>query len=270
MRPTSVARTAAVLLVAALAAPCAAHETWLAPSAWAVKPGAVVRLSLTSGMSFPKLESPIRPERVAASGVRLAGETRAAGPWNAGATALETTAALKRSGVACLWVTLHPRGIDLSEAQVEEYFAEIGADSALRARWSATPRPRAWHETYTKHAKSFVGVGGGGADTSWRIPVGLTVELVPLFAPDRVRVGDEVAVRLLSDGRPESGAVIGLMQGRDGRTFATTDEAGLARFRVPLAGPALFFTVRLRPAPKGSAWVSDFSTLTVDVARAGP
>lgn len=259
-----------VLCVAALTGPARAHETWLAPAAHAVEPGTTLTLSLTSGMSFPKLESPIRPERVATSGVRLHGTLHALGPWRAQSTALATSTRLARTGIATAWVALHPKDIDLSDAKVEEYFAEIGADSALRARWAGMRGRHAWHETYTKHAKTFVAVGDAAADTSWREPVGLAVELVPLFAPDRVRAGDEVAVQLLKEGHAEAGAVVVLMQAHGDRAFATTDDAGVARLRAKLAGPALFATVLLRPTPAGTAWTSDFSTLTVDVARGTP
>jgi len=70
--------------------------------------------------------------------------------------------------------------LSLTPAQVEEYIAEIGASEQVRARWQ---RQQRWRETYAKLAKSYVGFGDTAGDLSWREPVGLELEIVPLDDP---------------------------------------------------------------------------------------
>lgn len=262
-RPTVFA--AALALAALVPDFAAAHETWLTPASFAVTPGARVRVALTSGMGFPKLESPIRPERVQRAGFRLGAAADSLGPWRADSVSLAASHAAPRAGLATAWVELGPRDIALADAQVEEYFAEIGADSTLRAQWAAREGRMPWKEFYTKHAKTFVAVGEATADSSWREPAGMGVELVPRFSPAAVRAGDVVSIVLLRDGRPVPNASVGILQGPAGRAFAHTNADGVASLTVTRPGPALFFTVLLRPA--GEHWESDFSTLTVNARR---
>jgi hypothetical protein len=59
------------LLFGALAGPAPAHETWVLPSKFVATPGEEVRFDVTSGMTFPAPESPIRADRVASAAYSL-------------------------------------------------------------------------------------------------------------------------------------------------------------------------------------------------------
>ncbi|HET9765322.1 MAG TPA: hypothetical protein VFS60_00665, partial [Thermoanaerobaculia bacterium] len=67
------AALAAALWLSLAASPALAHDTWLLPAAAQAKPGTLLALAMTSGMAFPQEESPIHPDRIARSAVRLAG-----------------------------------------------------------------------------------------------------------------------------------------------------------------------------------------------------
>ncbi|MGH8173366.1 MAG: DUF4198 domain-containing protein, partial [Rhodanobacteraceae bacterium] len=121
---------------------------------------------------------------------------------------------------------------------------------------------------YTKHAKTFVRIGDETGDESWKVPAGMRLEFIPLSDPTQLRVGDSLKVSLLRSGIPLPRTSVGLMiEGDAKRTFAVTDDTGVATIAIPRAGSALIYAVDLRPGPRRSSWESDFATLTFATAK---
>jgi uncharacterized GH25 family protein len=258
----------AACVVLALSASASAHETWLQPSTHAAAGGKSVRFDLTSGMDFPKQEFAVERDRVANAAFRSAGSTGTLGASKRGAKALTWNHAFAKPGLATVWVDLKPKGITLTPDKVEEYFAEINASAKVRATWKALPMGTQWNEMYTKHAKTYVRVGDEASDESWKVPAGMSLEIMPLSDPTRVSVGDTLRVSLLRSGFPLPRTSVGLMiEGDAKRTFAATDETGVASFPITRAGAALIYAVDLRPGSRRSSWESDFATLTFEAAK---
>jgi uncharacterized GH25 family protein len=257
----------AVLPALFAAAPALAHETWLMPSAFTAVPGQRVVFDVTSGVAFPESEHAIAPERVARAEVRSAGEATALRDFSSSPRALQAGHAFAGSAVATVSLSLHPKDIELTDEDVAEYFAEIGAGAELRAAWEGLRGQQAWKETYTKHAKTFVTVGQAPADKSWSEPVGQALELVPLTDPRELRRGKDAAFKLLKGGLPLAGASVGLLrEGSLQRVFGTTDAEGRIAFRLDRPGKLLVFAVVLRYAADRQVWESDFSSLTLQAA----
>lgn len=249
-----------------LAATASAHDTWLAATA-RVEPRSLLRMELTSGGAFPDLEAPIQPERLVASACRIGGADVAMGVGPAWQYALRLRAWMASPGVAVCSVALAPRTLDLQPDEVAHYLEEIGAQGTVGQPWAKAPEPRVWRETYTKHAKAIVRVGDT-RDESWREPVGLALELVPLADPTRLRAGDALAVRALKSGRPLAALPLRAVTRGRPPVFVTTDAAGEATIALPTAGPWLLAATELRAsATRAGEWESDFTTLTLDVAR---
>ncbi|MDX2192058.1 MAG: DUF4198 domain-containing protein [Gemmatimonadales bacterium] len=270
MRPRSLTLTAAALAVAVGVA--AAHDTWLVPAAFAVRPGATVVLAMSSGDRFPADGSAIRPERIADATLRLGGATTPITDRVVAGGHLRLRARVATAGVATLAVSLAPRDLDMDSTRVSHYLDEIGAGEAIRAAWAAMPAPRAWRESYAKHVKTFVAVGAA-RDSSWREPVGQALELVPLAHPLALRAGDTLRVRLLRGGTPLAGAAVGAArEGARHATLVPTGPDGVAALPLPRAGRWLLRATDLRlPAGPDARWTSDFTTLVIAVrAKAAP
>ncbi|MGH8172114.1 MAG: hypothetical protein ACREPX_03135, partial [Rhodanobacteraceae bacterium] len=91
-------------LALCVSASAGAHETWLQPSTYAAATGKSVRFDLTSGMDFPKLESPIERDRVANASFRSGGSTDALPKPKRGANTLTWNHAFAKPGLATVWV----------------------------------------------------------------------------------------------------------------------------------------------------------------------
>lgn len=244
-----------------------AHDTWLIPQRFAVMPSATVQLDLTSGMAFPNLETSIKPERIDRAQCRLAEAHFAISDFSPAPKSLCFQAVLSKAGIATCWVELKPRALELTPKQVQEYLAEIGAPAAVRQEWAAAPLPKHWRELYTKHAKTFIQVGGALADRSWAKPVGMTLEIVPESDPTQLGSRRNFAVRVLENGSALANFPVGVVREGGGKgQIRKTDNEGRVRFRLKMAGRWLLRGTKLRKSTQtGVEWESDFTTLTVNV-----
>lgn len=252
-----------------LTAPALAHDTWIAPTTFTSPPGVVVRLDLTSGMAFPRPETPVKLPRVAGASWRLGGEAGDILDRQMSDSSQVLRHVFSRAGVATIRVDLHPREIELSDKNVAEYFEEIHAGADIRSAWAGLAGRVPWKETYTKHAKTFVLIGEGPGDDSWKVGVGAPVELVPGASPCQAVVGRVMPVTLLMNAEPLAGQPVGLLvEGDSTRVFHETDAAGRATFALTRPGRVMLFTVRLRLDRATMTWTSDFCTLTFDIREA--
>src|SRR5713101_6303387 len=75
-----------------VAASASAHDTWLLPTQFEARPGVAVTAHATSAMHFPEPETPVRPERLVRTGVRLGDRTNELTPGVPAGTALSLQA----------------------------------------------------------------------------------------------------------------------------------------------------------------------------------
>jgi hypothetical protein len=252
------------LLLAFAAAPVAAHDTWLLPRPGA--PAGMVEFDLTSAGTFPAPESVVAADRIARSGLRLAGRSEPLQPAGHDDKALRLRSRTAGVGLATAWIETRPLTLVLNEGELAHYLEDIGAE-AIRAEWKAAGL-RSWRESYVKLAKSLVHVGGPSADASWAEPVGLELEIVPERDPTTLRPDETLGVRVLFRGQPLAGQPVAAVRGGGGSGLRRTDAQGRVSFALDLAGPWMVRATRLERASRPEAdWRSWFSTLTFDLGR---
>lgn len=249
----------ATLLWLGIAAAAQAHETWLLPA----PAEAGVALTLTSGMAFPASDHAIEPGRVTAARCRRGEASAPLETGTRGERALALRAPLPGAGAATCGLVLPPRPITLDAEHVEEYLAELDAAAAARARWQ---RLDVWRERYRKSVKAITVGGGEGNGDDVTVPLGLPLEIVPLQAPQALRPGDTLRLRVLADGRPLPDFRLGLNAAGAKTRHARSDAAGEVAFRLDRAGPLLLHGIVLRAVDAADRdWDSDFTTLTLIV-----
>ena len=256
---------AAFLCLLLSAASCLGHDTWLSPSRYSADAGQAITFDLTSGMEFPKLDAAVKPERVAKAGFRVASKSGELKEFKAGEHALRFEREFGADGVATVWLQLSAKDIELTDDDVAHYLEEIRAPEEIERAWAAQKGKQKWKELYTKCAKTFVAVGNAANDDSWREPVGLSLELVPLQNPTTIRAGDSAKFKLLSNNKPVSNAALALHSGGGNPTYVNTDAEGVATLQFEKAGPALITNVQLQPPQGDKPWESDFTTATFEV-----
>ena len=259
--------TSALIFIVTLAA--AGHDTWLMPRRTFVKRHSKMLLDLTSGMSFPLLDTSIKKDRIDVARCQFKGKVDDIASRMSAPNSLLLEESFNEAGIATCWVELKPRQLELTEKQVEEYFEEIDASPSVRQSWANMKAPKRWREIYVKHAKTFSYIGDTEKDQSWSEPVGMSLEIVPGKNPATIKPGAEFPVKILKDGAPLANFPVSIVLGGDPhREFQATDSEGIATFKIMSAGKYLLRGTNLRPSTKPDLeWESDFTTLTIQVRK---
>lgn len=279
------------MLAALVMAPVVAtgHDTWLIP--WGSEDAGDTSLTfaLATGEEFPHSNHATDPERVDEWVVLAPDRRLTLTDFETDGKDLTVTYDNAAPGVRAAGVVLYPRYIELTPTKFDAYLKSERAEEAIAQRKATNATGRVGRELYTKCAKTFVGSVSAGDGDTWNRALGHPLEIIPVTNPTTWQVGDEIAVRVLLEGGPARGFLVGVAHaGLPPHSYADTDFTngdGVARLKLTKKG--LWFVrvhhIRLRSSeasgadaittgPAGAAeWESFWATLTFTVPdEAGP
>lgn len=248
-----------------------AHETWLMPKQFRVSPQGLIIFDVTSGMKFPELRYMIERDRIFQAFTLISGKLLVINnyqPFPGKSLQLAVVAPLP--GVATTCLQLKPKTLTLKPKVVLEYLEEIGASDSLKNIWQKPSKALKWRETYTKHTKTFVGVGDNTVllqDSSWSRAITTGLEIVPEKHPLFLKPGELLPVKVLMNGVPVPGFTVNTVHEQSKlRSQQITDANGHATISLPKAGRWLLAGTYLRFVGKPELdYESDFTTLTLSV-----
>jgi uncharacterized GH25 family protein len=267
----------AVLALALSSGPAAAHQFWLAPSAYIAAPGNPSEIRAFAGTGFRgerKPWSPAHAVRFVVRAARVLDLTRAASPGDFAWARFAPSDA----GGAMVAFESGFTPIELPGAQFNAYLEEEGLNGPLvERRRLGTERPG--RERYRRCAKTWLAGQDIGRATG---TVGMPLEIVPLEIPG---AGGVLRARVLWSGRPIPGALVKAWRAPLGTGGALTDAAvrdsvesgyrgrtdarGEVSVPVVAAGEWWVSVVRMVPCPDPAEadWESTWASLTFE--RAG-
>lgn len=271
---SGVRRLAATITAFLAASGTQAHETWLLPADFTPEPGQSTEFMMTSGMGFPGLGSGIDRRRVVESVLYQDGDSQGLIPSGGTEGALELSA-IPGPGLACAWVRLRPRILEIgADEDVEHYLEEIGAPESVWTAWREQDPGAVWRESYSKLARTYLhgqrsGTSIGRIESCLQEQSGARFEILPLADPTRLAAGETLELQVLFDGEPLSGQAVGLLrEGAAPTPLQRSDADG--RITITPGGPGrhMLYATNLRPADgEDHNWESDFITLTFEVAE---
>ncbi len=241
-----------ILLICAPPAP--AHDSWVMASENSIPGPGAVRLAFATAEQFPTSEYATKPNRVDKWFVRIGNSKQDVRGFRIEGKELVAKVNLEKPGVHVIAASLHPHFMEFEAEKFEAYLAEEFAKEAASLRHKRGQRKTPGRMNYTKLTKTFVQVGERSAD-DYAKPIGHTLEIIPLSNPCRRRVGDEVTVRVLYEGKPAAGMCVSSTPGGLApHTFVEnvfTDAKGEARLKLTRPGPWLFRVHHIRPNTHG-------------------
>jgi hypothetical protein len=190
-----------------------AHDFWLQPRSWQVRPGVPVPISFEVGHGDDR-------ERWAAGADKLLGLTDTAIQgttdlrplFRDGGKQAHLTRTFRTEGLHIVSMRSGNSTSNLPAIRFNEYLALEGLTPAisLRARRGLTNANG--REFYSRRAKALIQVGrSSAADGALATrPVGLTLEVVPLRNPYALRPDHKLPIQILFEGRPLPGALVKL------------------------------------------------------------
>lgn len=250
-----------------LAMPTAAHDTWLASKQTSVRAGTELDFDLTSAPRFPALDKGPKVERIAKRGCDQNGTALELTPGAVRPKSLVLKARVPaNAGVIC-FLELKPLLLDLKISKINEYLDEIEAPASVREAWAASPTPKRWLETYSKHAKVIVPSAAGKAATTTPTAVGLALEFVPEVDLSIGKLTGRLPITVLREGQPLPGLSVELVSAKDSKgTWLKTDAQGRVDFPPPAVGRWMLRATDLRPTNAAeSTWDSRFATLVFEI-----
>ena len=271
-----------ITLTLAITTTVAAHEFWLSPIAWRVAPAGRATILINVGDRFPDATSFTAPDRV--ESVRLVGpggDMAISPPFRREKNSLAADLqAPTTPGTYIGAVVIKTRFIEIKPPDFEKYLAHEGLDAIIAQRARAGESAKPGRERYSRYGKTLIRVGDAKTDAHATRPVRLKVELVPLSDPTTMKVGERCRLRLLFEGKPVAGAMVGAIyasaktQPDEWPLSARTDPQGEVEFTFEDSGPWLIRSVHMvrRAGERGTEaadWESYWASLSFQLDPGG-
>ena len=246
-----------------------AHEFWIEPEAYQVNPGNTITATFRIGENFSGTEHAYfdfrstRLERAGPDGL----ETLR--PRSGDLPAIVIPGA--QDGLTILMHETAPGKLKYKTWEEFQKFADHKSFREIEARHAERGLPKdGFSESYTRHAKSLIGVGDAqGADAEF----GMETEFVALSNPYTEEFNGEMVVQLLYLTAPRMHAQVEIFDrdpsGVVSVTMVQTDADGIVRRSVEPGHSYLFDAVVLRPAADDdtAVWETIWASLTFAVPR---
>jgi len=260
-------RTAALLLLL-IGAPLAAHDFWIQPAQFQVRPDAPLAVTFQVGHGKFRDRWNNNNRIIMLNDIQR-GVRRDLRPQLRSGGSADLTTSFATPGLHILAMQTNHATSELPAIRFNDYAREEGLAPILAARRRAGALNTAGRELYSRRAKALIQVGRGApVDQALATrPIGLKLEIVPDRNPYALDGSRVLPVHVLYNGRRLPGATVKLTNlGADERPLAVavTDRAGRARFRVPATGAWLLNVVWGEPVngnPKAE-FDTTFSSLT--------
>jgi uncharacterized GH25 family protein len=238
-----------------------AHDTYLMPAKFTVKPGKPLFVSVHTGDSFPVSEHPTAPDRLITSltDLRIAGR------------ATHGIAEVTKAGSMYVTAQTKPKLSVLAAEKFEAYLTEEGLHQIVLERKEKRQSGMPGRELYSKYAKALLTVDV--PDAGFLKPSGLPIEIVPQADPTTLAPGSTLQALVLWNGKPAPGIQVERAWAHGGKSdrkvIGRTDARG--RIDIPVDSPGRWrlHAVHMRASTQpGADWESHWASLTFEVPPA--
>ena len=270
MTPKNIALT----LCTASLAPLLAHDLYVMPEFFRVRPGQHLTVELHNGDAFPESEGPPATERLRATRILGAKGSVDLKDFHEARKALVTSATMDAAGSGTLVITAslsaNSRAYDAPKFQA--YLEDEGLKMVAAYRKQHGEENQPVKELYSKYAKALV-VNGASSVFATR-PVGFVIEIVPAVDPATLQPGGSMPVQVLYEGKPMAGLTIETTwtTGAPAKPSVIGATDGSGRIAIPLqAGKCRIttgYSQRYRDQTVAN-WETFFATMTFEVTGAG-
>lgn len=249
-----------------------AHEYWLEPTSFFVKPGESVAVRMFVGEKLKAEEE--RPFQSSKTSVfRMYSAGGSFDLISAGRDGEVPLFTFSSAGEGTYLLALERTWsyITLSPDEFENYLREEGMDYIIAERRRRGESRQEGKERYSRYLKSLIQVGQRRDRTCCR-KTGQVFEIVPTENPYEKRSGERLRVQVFFRGRPLSNKTI-FADVRNGQSLKSeryeTDSNGFASLKIGASGVWLIRAVHMERCSRnceGSDWQSFWTAMTFGVS----
>jgi hypothetical protein len=239
-----------------------AHDTWVLCDSAIVPSGRTLSVRVTTGEKFPAPQTAPDAEGVAKAEWRIGDKRGTITDFKKADKSLVASGRVTTDGVAVIAVEFSPKKIELTPAEVADYLEEVAAPASVRHAYEQDGVAAGFHETVTRHAKTYVRIGSGGDASGALGPVGFAIDFLPDSDPTALKVGDTLAMKAIRGGNELESCPVAVVCGATGEAIMPrTNKSGMLVVKITSPGWWLVRTTELRRKSAG-VWESDFTTMT--------
>jgi uncharacterized GH25 family protein len=264
-----------VTLLVPFATAAIGHDFWIQPNSFQVLPNRPLPLTVLVGHGKDRQRWPGDASYITTfADLAPNGRIDLRDRFRAFGRSVDVFANVNTPGLHIFVVQTRHASSELPFGRFNDYIREEGLTPIISARSRSGTFSKSGREIYSRRAKALVQVGpsDGSANPRTRIPVGLSLEIIPERDPYALGSDRILPVHILYEGRRLPGALVKLRElHHDEQPVATalTDRHGRAAFRVPATGQWLINVVWSKPL-KGDVradFDTTFSSLTFGYDR---
>ena len=254
-------------LALVLSAPClTAHDFWIEPSAYKAPVGTNVTIRFRVGEHFRGDPVARDPQRIIVfKQFIVKSETAVRGVPGADPAGVVR---LGEPGLHLIAYHSTSSPIELEAGEFESYLRQEGLERIIDERTRRGERDAKGRELFARCVKSLLSAGESDQAAGFDRVLGFPVELVPDEDPYEFKLGEELPVRMLREGRPLTGMlVVGYPYGDPASAVrGRTGKDGRVRLKLEQAGPWLIKAVHMERIEDDRAqWQSWWASLTFEL-----
>ena len=248
-----------------------AHDLWIVPGQFRLRPRETTRVFIVNGDAFPVSSTLLGRHRIESLYLHVGEERQPIADLRVDGRAQTFELSIPQGGYAVLALATEARRVRLTPDDFTDYLEEEGLTRIATLREELGQVELATVERYQKWAKAILRVeapdegAGEGADA-----VGHRIEIVPVTDPFAIGPRDDLVVRVLFESEPAPGLrVVGGIAGGPERIEGVTNSAGELSLTIPEPGRWYVRTIHMIPAEDNSEtdWESYWATLSFEIAE---
>lgn len=236
------------------------HEFWLEPFKFKVNPGEAVTIRYAVGENFTgedwnlgknKVERMVLHEKQGIQDLTTKVPTQ---------KGVKQKVTLNNAGTKMFAMQSNAAFIQLNGSKFNAYLEEDGLENIIEWRKQNGQDTVGAKEYYTRYAKLFVQCGTA-LDETWKKNVGHKIEILPLQNPNAIKPGDNLAVKIVFNGKPLPHTTVKVWGHVGDKIFlqnAYTEDDGVVKFPISSSGPWMVSTVRMEKSIKVDADYESF------------
>ncbi|HMO38740.1 MAG TPA: DUF4198 domain-containing protein [Saprospiraceae bacterium] len=184
-----------------------AHEFWLAPGQYRIKPGKTVSLDLLIGEDFQGNLWGARTRRTQSLVLLGQGSQQDLTAQALASDSLSVQFKCKKPGTYLLAMRSQNSFLELEGDKFNAYLEEDGIENILALREQRGELDKPAREFYQRCAKSLL-QAGKKTDETYNVITGMPLEIIPLQNPYTMKPGDVLPVQILFENKPLPNVVV--------------------------------------------------------------
>lgn len=242
-----------------------AHEFWLQPSRFFVKPGESIKVQTLVGENFKGERSEGKKNRIVFYKHFSSAGTADLSPSLQDDHYGDVSVPINQPGTHLVAFTNTSKFIELTPDKFIAYLKEDGLDNVIKARQEQGSTQKNGREMYRRCVKTLI-QSGTKADDTYALNTGLPLEIIPVQNPYTSQSGQVIEFQLLFENKPLVGALVRYWN-RNKNQLSTdkqrSNAEGRVKFRIKQGGN-MVSVVNMVPYenPTEADWQSYWGSLT--------